>query len=53
MSFCLATAQEGRSQRINFGRFPRMTVEQSLALAREVDAEIVASGRNRRDAGIL
>ena len=46
MSFFLATTQDGRSQRINLGRFPRMTVEQARALAREVDAEIVAAGRN-------
>lgn len=46
MSFFLATTQEGRSQRISLGQFPRMTVEQARARAREVDAEIVATGRN-------
>lgn len=46
MSFFLATTREGRSQRIHLGRFPRMTVEQARVLAREVDAEIVATGRN-------
>ncbi len=46
MSFFLATTQEGRSQRISLGRFPRITVEQARARAREVDAEIVATGRS-------
>jgi integrase len=46
VSFFLATTQDGRSQRIRLGRFPRMTVDQARARAREVDAEIVATGRN-------
>lgn len=46
VSFFLATARDGRSQRINLGRFSRTTVEQVRARAREYDAEIVATGRN-------
>jgi hypothetical protein len=46
VSCFLVTTHDGRSQRINLGRFPRMTVEQARARAREVDAEIVATGRN-------
>jgi integrase len=46
VSFFLTTTQGGRSQRISLGQFPRMTVEQARVRAREVDAEIVATGRN-------
>ena len=46
ISFFLARTANGRSERIALGRFPGMTAEQARAKAREVEAQIVAMGRD-------